>query len=59
MARWRDEELEIMPLWDVTSHMSGSGKSQITMKQYVTLFILVVCYNLYNIYRYIYIYIPI
>jgi hypothetical protein len=36
--------------------MSGSGKSQITMKQYVTLFILVVCSNLYNVYKYIYIY---
>jgi hypothetical protein len=36
--------------------LSGSGKSQITMKQYVTLFILVVCSNLYNIYMYIYIY---
>jgi hypothetical protein len=37
-------------------HMLGSGKSQITMKQYVTLFILVVCSNLYNVYKYIYIY---
>jgi hypothetical protein len=37
--------------------MSDSGKSQITMKQYVTLFILVVCSNLYNVHMYIYIYI--
>jgi hypothetical protein len=28
MDRWRDEELEIMPLWDVTCQVQVSHKSQ-------------------------------
>jgi hypothetical protein len=36
--------------------MSGSCQSQLTLKQSVILYILAVCSNLYNVYRYTYIY---